>query len=80
VTVQVSDPVLDKAERYLVSGKVTVVLYDHNVAVFRINGDTGRWTVTRTPGDNWICSCPAKGPTCAHLVAVSQVTGCWEPQ
>jgi hypothetical protein len=75
VTVRVSDPVLDKAERLLTAGRVKVLSRE----VMFVRGDTGEYFVVCTPGGNWMCSCPAKGPVCAHLVAVSLITGGWEP-
>jgi uncharacterized Zn finger protein len=78
VTVTLSDPLVEKAERLLTTGRVTV---QHPTVAF-VKGDTGEWIVARTPGGNWLCSCPAfgMGTVCSHLVAVSLVTGGWTPE
>lgn len=73
MSVTLSDPTVEKAVRLLADGAVTV---QHRDVAF-VAGDSGEWVVARTPGGNWLCSCPAYG-LCSHLVAVSLVTGGWE--
>jgi hypothetical protein len=71
-----SDEVIEKAERLLTSQRVKVP----DAKVMFVRGDTGDYIVVCTPGGEWLCSCPAYGSNCSHLVAVSFITGNWEPK
>lgn len=61
-----------KARRYLVEGRVTVLVVDtdHVRAMTRGDGELHRQRWTRPAG--WTCTCTARG-RCSHLLAVGLV-------
>ena len=61
-----------KAHRYLVEGRLVVreVFRDRIAATCR--GDGELYRLGRGDGEDWFCSCPARG-RCSHLVALGLV-------
>jgi len=62
----------DKARRYLVEGRVTIVHVSGPRVLAYVRGDGAVWRCEAN-GSDWVCPCPAKG-RCAHLLAVGLVT------
>jgi hypothetical protein len=62
-----------KARRYLGEGRLIVVRVDADGIRATCRGSGAVYTVTWTPGEGWVCDCPALGP-CAHLLALQAVT------
>ena len=69
-----------KAERYLNTGRVTIVRRSDDRVEAIVDGDTGRWAVTVSgdPDDllaTWSCTCPAwqHKVGCSHVRAVRLV-------
>ena len=71
-----------KAERLLLDGRVTVRAADLDGRLTAdVEGDHGLWSVHRTAGGSWTCSCPAAWFTraCSHMAAVRLITGDQRP-
>lgn len=63
-----------KALEYLVSGKVKVLEHDAYSALITVQGsDTGPYNVI-FGNATWVCSCPARKPLCAHVVAAKLIS------
>jgi uncharacterized Zn finger protein len=61
-----------KGERYLVSGRLTVVFVDADRVEALCKGDSGHTYHVSHEHGIWSCTCPARG-RCAHLVAAMRV-------
>ena len=66
------ETVVDKAHRYLVEGRVIVLVAAPGRVIATVRGDAEVHQVAYERG-GWRCSCPARG-RCAHLLAVGLVT------
>ena len=66
------ESVEQKAQRYLVSGRLTVRLATPERVEAHVKGDSGHVYRLTHEDDIWSCSCPAK-TRCAHLVALKRV-------
>lgn len=72
---------LAKAERYLTTGRLTVVEANDSIGLFvaSVHGDGDTYTTFRScTSAEWRCTCPAGarfGRTCAHALAAALVAG-----
>jgi hypothetical protein len=62
-----------KSARYLVEGRLTVLLVDKTAIIAECRGAGSIYRLGYNAVHGWNCSCPAKG-RCAHLVALQNVT------
>ena len=61
-----------KAERYLLSSRLTIRLVNPERIEAHVKGDSGHTYRVIHDAGMWSCSCPAK-QRCAHLVALKRV-------
>lgn len=61
-----------KAERYLISGRLTIRLVTPERIEAHCKGDSGHAYRLTHENDIWSCSCPARG-RCCHLTALKRV-------
>jgi uncharacterized Zn finger protein len=71
----VRESAFTKAERYLLSGRLTVERVVGDVVLVRVVGDEGdSYVVSLYPqGRTWSCSCPALWSRCSHVQALARV-------
>lgn len=69
------ETVRDKAERYLLEGRVIVATVDRSRVVAYVRGEGAQYVTEWTSG-SWECSCPHRARTtdCSHVVALKRVT------
>ncbi|MEX0990076.1 MAG: hypothetical protein WD206_07250 [Actinomycetota bacterium] len=61
-----------KADRYLLGGRVNILYADEREIIADVRSDQGViWRCAWAEG-NWWCACPARG-RCCHLAAVQRV-------
>lgn len=63
----------DKAMNYLIEGRVHVVQVDENSGSFEVKGTSDDPYVVVFAGQ-WVCTCPARVPVCAHVVACQTIS------
>lgn len=62
----------DKANRYLVEGRVILRSVERRRIIAIVRGEGAVYRVRHT-GTRWDCTCPAKA-RCVHVLAVGRVT------
>ncbi len=75
MTTVLSDELLQKARRLLLTGKVRVQGQPLG-HVAEVDGDTGVYSVSRDANGRFLCTCPGyeKGVVCSHILSVQLVT------
>lgn len=62
-----------KARTYLSEGRVVVTHASRGRAAATVRGDGHLWHARFLNGI-WSCDCPARTPSCAHLIALRLIT------
>jgi predicted nucleic acid-binding Zn finger protein len=68
-----SETIDQKADRYLVEGRVSVSLVNESKGAFYVSGSDDTPYVVNFGGE-WTCNCPARVTQCAHIVACQKIT------
>jgi len=65
----------EKADRYLLEGRVTVIEAGRHGVAARVRGEGACYT-TRFSLGAWSCTCPHpnRGTSCSHVLALKRVT------
>lgn len=69
-----SDAQLAKRDKYLIEGKIKVVMADDVSATVFAQGSGDEPYVVRFRANTWSCNCPAQKPDCVHVLAAMQVS------
>jgi uncharacterized Zn finger protein len=65
----------EKAEAYLISGAVSVLVATNRRVEARVQGSSAHPYTVEWNGVSWSCTCPAYINRCAHVTAVRKVVG-----
>ena len=68
-----SESIERKAENYLAQGRVSVVEVSADRGEFQVAGSAAMPYTVLFEGE-WMCSCEARIPRCAHVVACQKIT------
>lgn len=63
-----------KAHEYLTTGKVRVLEHDDSSALITVQGSAKEPYNVIFGNATWHCSCPARKPLCAHVIAAKLIS------